>query len=77
MAYGVGEGIARTNSTLLPYQGICIFLGGFSLAMVPFVWWLLPNSPTTAKFLRHGNDRLIAIERLRENNTGTKVCTRR
>ena len=33
----------------------------------------LPNSPTTAKFLRNGNDRLIAVDRLRENNTGTKA----
>ena len=34
----------------------------------------MPNSPTTAKFLRHGQDRLIAINRLADNNTGTKVC---
>lgn len=33
---------------------------------------MLPNSPTTAKFLKNGDDRLIALERLRENNTGTK-----
>lgn len=42
---------------------------------MPIVMWLLPNHPATAKFLRHGNDRAIAIERLRENNTGTKNST--
>lgn len=50
-----------------------MFMGAFTLFIAPIVWYLLPNSPASAKFLRHGNDRLIAIERLRENNTGTKV----
>lgn len=50
-------------------------MGGFSLVLVPIVWFLLPNSPTTARFLKKGNDRLIAIDRLAENNTGTKVYT--
>ena len=75
MTYGVGEGIVQTNSKLFVYQGIMLFLGGFSIAFVPLIWYMLPNSPTTARFLRNGNDRLIAIERLRENNTGTKAST--
>ena len=50
-------------------------MGGFSLAIAPIVWYLMPNSPTTAKFLRRGDDRLIALDRLRENNTGTKSST--
>ena len=73
MSFGVGEGIAHTNSKIYTYQGIFLFLGGVSLAFVPLIWYLLPNSPTTAKFLANGNDRLIAIERIRENNTGTKA----
>lgn len=77
MAFGVGEGTSRTNSSILPYQGIFLFLGGVSLAFAPLIWWMLPNSPTTAKFLRNGNDRLIALERIRENNTGTKVGSMR
>ncbi|TXT04298.1 hypothetical protein VHUM_04185 [Vanrija humicola] len=68
LSYGIGH----VNSGIRPYQGIFIFMGCLSLALAPVVWWLLPNSPTTARFLRHGNDRLIALERLRENNTGTK-----
>ncbi|RSH84062.1 hypothetical protein EHS25_005307 [Saitozyma podzolica] len=58
---------------IYPYQGIFLYLGAISLGCAPLVWYLLPNSPTTAKFLRHGNDRLIALERVRENNTGTKT----
>lgn len=68
LSYGIGH----VNSGIRPYQGIFLFMGCLSLALAPVVWWLLPNSPTTARFLRHGNDRLIALERLRENNTGTK-----
>jgi len=48
-------------------------LGSVTLSFTPLIWWMMPNSPTTAKFLRNGNDRLIALERIRENNTGTKT----
>ncbi|KAK8846532.1 hypothetical protein IAR55_005618 [Kwoniella newhampshirensis] len=71
LSYAIGKAVQRDN-VIRPYQGIFLFMGSFSLALVPLVWYLMPNSPTTAKFLRKGNDRLIAIDRLRENNTGTK-----
>ncbi|ORY26790.1 major facilitator superfamily domain-containing protein [Naematelia encephala] len=72
IAYGIGH-VGEAGGKIHPYQGIFLFMGAFTLFIAPIVWYLLPNSPTTAKFLRKGNDRLIAIERLRENNTGTKV----
>ncbi|KAK8869495.1 hypothetical protein IAR55_000060 [Kwoniella newhampshirensis] len=68
LSYGVGH----ANSSIHPYQAIFLCMGALSLGCAPLVWYLLPNSPTTAKFLNKGNDRLIALERLRENNTGTK-----
>ncbi|EAL19997.1 hypothetical protein CNBF3240 [Cryptococcus deneoformans B-3501A] len=71
LAFGVGH----VNSGIKPYQGIFICMGALSLACVPIVWWLLPNSPTTARFLRHGEDRYIALERLRQNQMGTKSST--
>ncbi|WRT69284.1 uncharacterized protein IL334_006268 [Kwoniella shivajii] len=71
LAFGVGH----VHTGIKPYQGIFICMGGLSLALVPLVWYLLPNSPTTAKFLRNGDDRLIALERLKENQTGTKSST--
>lgn len=64
--------VGHAKSGLKPYQSIFLCLGLLSLGLTSVVWWLMPNSPTTAKFLHKGNDRLIAIERLRENNTGTK-----
>ncbi|ORY25070.1 major facilitator superfamily domain-containing protein [Naematelia encephala] len=72
ISYGIGH-VGETGGKLRAYQGIYLFMGAFTLFIAPIVWYLMPNSPTTAKFLRRGNDRLIALERLRENNTGTKV----
>jgi hypothetical protein len=69
MAYGIGH---VATSTIRPYQAIFLFIGGLSMACCPIVWYLLPNSPTTAKFLRKGDDRVIAIQRLKANNLGTK-----
>lgn len=72
LSYGIGH---ATSGGLEAYQGIFIFMGALSLGISPLVWYLLPNSPTSAKFLRKGDDRLIALERVRENNTGTKSST--
>ena len=72
MSYAVGKASQNSN-TVKEYQAIFMFMGGFSLAIVPIIAWLLPNSPTNARMLRNGNDRLIALERIKENNTGTRT----
>ena len=64
--------VGHAHNGIKPYQAIFLFMGCLSLGIAPLVWYLLPNSPTTAKFLERGEDRLIALERIRENNTGTK-----
>jgi hypothetical protein len=74
LSYAVGKA-AEGSPTIRQYQGIFLFMGALSLVIAPIVWWLMPNSPTTAKFLRHGDDRIIALDRLKENNTGTKSST--
>lgn len=77
MSFGIGKA-TENSKTVKEYQGIFFFIGGISCAFVPIIFFMLPNSPTTAKFLRKGNDRVIAIDRLKENQTGTKVshkCT--
>jgi hypothetical protein len=68
----ISYGIGHVTEGIHPYQGIFLLMGAITLAFAPLIWYMLPNSPVTAKFLNNGNDRLIAIERLRENNTGTK-----
>jgi ACS family allantoate permease-like MFS transporter len=45
--------------------GLVTVLFGISL------WWILPDSPLTAKFLTD-RERIIAIERLKSNKTGVK-----
>lgn len=69
VTYGVGH---ASTAHIRAYQAIFITIGLISLAFVPVVYFLLPSSPTTAPFLNSGNDRLIALERIRENQTGTK-----
>jgi len=65
-------GVGHVNSGIRPYQAIFITIGAISLFFVPIFAFMMPNSPTTARFLRHGDDRLIALHRIRENNMGTK-----
>lgn len=74
LSYAIGKA-SYGSPTIKQYQGIFIFMGGLSLAIAPIVWFLMPNSPTTAKFLKNGDDRIIALDRLKENNTGTKSST--
>ncbi|KAJ9119020.1 hypothetical protein QFC22_003509 [Naganishia vaughanmartiniae] len=73
LSYGVGH--AAKSGKIHAYQAIFICLGLIGVAAVPVIAFLLPEHPATAKFLRHGNDRAIALERLRDNNTGTKNST--
>ncbi|KZT60604.1 MFS general substrate transporter [Calocera cornea HHB12733] len=72
VAFGVGH---VNNRNILPYQGIFIFLGCLTVACCPIVAFMLPDNPTTARFLKNGNDRVIAIERLRSGNMGTENKT--
>ncbi|KAJ9092845.1 hypothetical protein QFC19_008569 [Naganishia cerealis] len=73
LSYGVGH--AAKSGKIHAYQAIFMCMGLIGVASVPLIAWLLPNHPATAKFLRNGNDRAIALERLRDNNTGTKNST--
>jgi hypothetical protein len=53
LSYAIGH----VNNGILPYQGIFLLMGRVSLAIVPYLARSLPNSPTSATFLRNGNDR--------------------
>ncbi|WWD16913.1 hypothetical protein CI109_101345 [Kwoniella shandongensis] len=65
-------GIGHVNSGIKPYQGIFLFLGCITIALVPLIWWMLPNDIATARFLTP-REKGIAVERLRDNNTGSKT----
>ncbi|KAM0749084.1 MFS general substrate transporter [Meredithblackwellia eburnea MCA 4105] len=67
LSYGIGH---ISVKGMYSYQWIFIVLGLITVATVPFIYFTLPSSPVDARFLRHGDDRKIAVERLRANNTG-------
>jgi ACS family allantoate permease-like MFS transporter len=48
-----------------------IFFGAFTVLFGISLWWLLPDSPLTARWLSE-RERLIAVERLKSNKTGVK-----
>lgn len=46
-------------------------LGVITVCFGSTLWWILPDSPHTAKFLSE-RERVIAVERLKSNKTGVK-----
>ncbi|SPQ25018.1 89b58ccb-f7e7-45ac-9b71-318dcc3e8e47 [Thermothielavioides terrestris] len=66
LTYGLGH---ASSSVLRPYQIIFLFAGCLTVAWSIVTLIFMPDSPMTAKFLK-GDDKLIAIERLRMNQQG-------
>jgi len=62
-------GLASIDSDMKSYQIIFLFFGIVTLffAVIMFLW--MPDSPTEAKFLSD-KDKILAIERLRDNQMG-------
>ena len=54
-----------------PYQWMFLFFGLFTVVFGIALWWLLPSSPLTARWLTE-RERIIAVERLKSNKTGVK-----
>jgi len=69
MTYGLGH---IHNPNLKSYQIIFMFFGIITVAYSSLVYLFMPDSPITAKFLK-GDDRLVAIERLRANQQGVEA----
>jgi MFS transporter, ACS family, allantoate permease len=65
-------GVAHLHTRgLFPYQWMFIFFGIFTVIFGFGLWWLLPDSPMSARWL-NDRERLIAVERLKSNKTGIK-----
>ncbi|KAK6081873.1 allantoate permease [Seiridium cupressi] len=62
-------GIGHISSHLHSYQIIFLFFGLVTVVFSFVMFWFMPDSPMEAKFL-NGNDKLIAVERLRMNQMG-------
>ncbi|KAH6853130.1 allantoate permease [Chaetomium sp. MPI-CAGE-AT-0009] len=66
LTYGLGH---INSSVLRSYQIIFLFCGVLTVTWSIVTFIFMPDSPMTAKFLK-GDDKLIAIERLRMNQQG-------
>ncbi|KAK4508681.1 hypothetical protein PRZ48_002420 [Zasmidium cellare] len=62
-------GLAHINGTLRPFQTIFLFCGCLTVAFSLIVFLFLPDSPMSARFLK-GDDKLLAVERVRMNQMG-------
>ncbi|KAF7552521.1 hypothetical protein G7Z17_g4268 [Cylindrodendrum hubeiense] len=62
-------GLASIDSHMKPYQIIFLFFGTITVGVSIIMFFWMPDSPTEARFLTD-NDKLIAIERLRNNQMG-------
>ncbi|KAJ7495979.1 MFS general substrate transporter [Mycena galericulata] len=69
LSYGLGS---IHSTSLEPYQIIFLFTGLLTVVFSVVVFLVLPDSPTTARFLTH-EEKILAVERLRANNTGTET----
>ncbi|KAM3504922.1 hypothetical protein MY11210_008174 [Beauveria gryllotalpidicola] len=62
-------GLVSITSNLRPYQIIFLTFGLVTVAVAHAMFVFMPDSPTEARFL-NDDDKLIAIERLRDNQMG-------
>lgn len=62
-------GLASIHSSMRPYQIIFLFFGVITVLVSGAMFFWMPDSPTEAKFLTD-DDKVIAIERLRNNQMG-------
>ncbi|KAJ5691297.1 hypothetical protein N7488_012032 [Penicillium malachiteum] len=67
----IASGIIHIKSKLESWQWLFIIFGIITFLFGIFMLLRLPNSPTDAKFLTE-RERIIAVERLKDNKTGYK-----
>ncbi|OAQ66380.1 allantoate permease [Pochonia chlamydosporia 170] len=62
-------GLVSMHSSMKPYEIIFLFFGIVTVFVSGIMFYWMPDSPTEAKFLSD-DDKVIAIERLRDNQMG-------
>lgn len=65
----INYGFGSINGSLDGWQNIFLFAGLLTIMWAFVVLWQMPDDPTRAKFLNE-RERFIALERVRDNNTG-------
>ncbi|KAH7318068.1 major facilitator superfamily domain-containing protein [Stachybotrys elegans] len=69
-AAALSFGLEQINGTLPSWRILFLFVGLITVITAPVVWWFMDNDIATARFLTE-EERLMGIERLRANQTGT------
>lgn len=67
----IGYAVGHINSGLARWMYVFLIFGAFSVVTGILALWLLPDLPSTAKFLSE-RQRAIAVERLAENRQSVK-----
>ncbi|EIW84898.1 MFS general substrate transporter [Coniophora puteana RWD-64-598 SS2] len=68
----ISFGVLHTHTgAFLPWQWLMVITGTITLVVSVLFWFFFPDSPTTAWFLTP-EERILAIERIRENQTGVE-----
>lgn len=69
----LGFGLGHThNTSLRSWQLIFLTIGLLNFVCACFFLWLMPDSPSSARFLTH-RQRVIAVQRVAENMIGVKT----
>lgn len=68
----ISYGIGHIRNTGIPvWKWFFIIFGILGLVLSAILWYFMPNSPLDCKFLNE-EERMIAVERLRDNRTGVQ-----
>lgn len=67
----IGYAVGHITTGLPKWMYVFLIFGAFSLVTGVFALWLLPDLPSTAKFLTE-KERAIAVERVAINRQGVK-----
>ncbi|EXJ94140.1 hypothetical protein A1O1_02533 [Capronia coronata CBS 617.96] len=65
----ISYGIGHTHTALHPWRLLFLVLGAFSLVWAVMVYFLVPDSPTTARWL-NDREKYVCLARIEANNTG-------
>ncbi|TLD35012.1 putative MFS allantoate transporter [Venturia nashicola] len=69
VAYGIAKGTEIGGSGIAPWKIIFLLTGLLTVTMGIIFLWLMPDNQMNARFLSK-EDRILAIERVRENQQG-------
>jgi len=68
----IGFGVLHSKTGAFhPWQWLVIITGVLTLITAVAFWFMFPDSPTTAWFLKQ-DERVVAVQRIKENQTGVE-----